>query len=69
MAKSHQCKVNADFRQEIRSNELDSHVNFKMLNGKECNARVLLSSGRMSTLTLCEQSEEKFLFNVKNDIE
>ena len=24
--------------QEIRSNELDSHVNFKMLNGKECKA-------------------------------
>ena len=24
--------------QEIRSNELDSHINFKMLNGKECNA-------------------------------
>ena len=23
---------------EIRSDELDSHVNFKVLNGKECNA-------------------------------
>ena len=40
MEKSHQCKVNEYFMQEIRSltNELDSHVNFKMLNGKECNA-------------------------------
>ena len=33
MAKSHQCIVNGDFMQEIRSNELDLHVNFKMLNG------------------------------------
>ena len=33
MAKAHQCKVNGDFMQEARSNELDSHVNFKMLNG------------------------------------
>ena len=24
--------------QETRSDELDSHVNFKMLNGQECNA-------------------------------
>ena len=40
MAKAHQSKVNEDFMQEVRSNELDSHVNFKMLNGKECNAKV-----------------------------
>ena len=33
MAKSHY----RDFMQEIRSNELDSYVNFKMLYGKECN--------------------------------
>ena len=26
MAKSHQCKVNGDSMQEIRSNELNSHV-------------------------------------------
>ena len=40
MAKAHQRKVNGDFMQEARSNEFDSHVNFKMLNGKECNANV-----------------------------
>ena len=33
MAK-HQCKVSRDFVQEIRSYELNSHVNFKMLNFK-----------------------------------
>ena len=33
MAKSHQCKVSGEFMQEIRSDELDWHVNFKMLNG------------------------------------
>ena len=38
IAKLQQCKVNGDFMQEIRSTELDSHVNFEMLNGKECNA-------------------------------
>ena len=37
MAKSHQCK---DFMQEVCSDELDSDVNFKMLNGKECIADV-----------------------------
>ena len=62
MAPSRQCKVNGDFTcmQEIRSNELDSHVNFKMLNGKECNANFYCFL-TMSTLDLCKQSEENFL--------
>ena len=34
MAKPRQYKVNGGFMQEIRSNELDSHVNFQMLNFK-----------------------------------
>ena len=37
-AKSHHCKVNRDFLQEIRSNGLNSHANFKMLNFKLFNS-------------------------------
>ena len=66
MAMSHQCKVNGDFMHEIHSNKLDSHVDFKMLNGKENKADFLLFSDRMSTLDLCKQSEETFLFSCEN---
>ena len=50
LSMSHQCKVNGDFMQEVRSNELDSDANFKMLHGIECTADVYCF------LTQCQQS-------------
>ena len=58
MAKSYQCKFDGDFMQEVRSAELDSYVNFKMLNDKECNANVYCF------LTECQHSI--FVNKVKN---
>ena len=60
LAKSHQCKVNGDFMQQIRSNELEWHVNSKMLNGKEWNADFYCF--RMSTLDLCEKWRKVSVF-------
>ena len=58
--------------QEIRSNELDSHINFKMLNGKECNAEFYCFLAERQHSIFVTKVKKSFCFlvstNVKKDV-